>query len=76
MELLMRYILGAFLEVFRFWLFLLLNFILEKYIWYKSFSSDFALSNKKNFDWFRERQYGLIESGILPKTFASHIMNV
>jgi hypothetical protein len=47
MELLMRYILEAFLEVFRFWLFLLLTFILEKYVWYKSCSSDFALFNKK-----------------------------
>jgi hypothetical protein len=61
----------TFLEVFDFWLFLLLSFVLEKYVWYKSCSSDFALSNKKKFDWFREWQYGLTESDICPKTFAS-----
>ncbi len=28
---------------------------------------------KKKLDWFREWQYGLTESDIFPKTFASHI---
>jgi hypothetical protein len=37
----------AFLEVFGFWLFLLLKFVLEKNVWYKICSSDIALSNKK-----------------------------
>jgi len=38
----------TFLEVFGFWIFLLLRFVLEKYFWYKICSSDFVLSNKKN----------------------------
>jgi hypothetical protein len=63
----------TFLEVFGFWLFLLLRFVLGKYVWYKICSSDFALSNKKKFHWFRGRQCGLTESDIFAKTFASHV---
>jgi hypothetical protein len=61
----------TFLEVFGFLLFLFLRFILEKYVWYKTCSSDFALSNNKKFDWFRSRQDGVTELDIYPKTFAS-----
>jgi hypothetical protein len=65
----------TFLEVFGFWLFLLLRFVLDKYVWYKVCTSDIALSNKKKFNWFRSWQYGLIESDICAKTFAPHVIN-
>jgi hypothetical protein len=64
----------TFLEVFGFWLFLLLRFVLDKYVWYKVCTSDIALSNKKKFNWFRSWQYGLIESDICAKTFAPHVI--
>jgi hypothetical protein len=59
----------TFLEAFGFSLFFLLSFVLEKYVWYKICSSDFALSNKKKFDLFIEWQYGLTESDIYSKDF-------
>ncbi len=59
--------------VFGFWLFLLLRFVLEKYVWYKICSLDLALSNKKKFDGFRCRQYGIAKLDIIPKTFATYI---
>ena len=64
-----------FLEMFGFWFFLLLRFILEKYVSYKTCSSDFALSNKKKFGWFQSRQNRLRELDIFPKTFASYIIS-
>jgi hypothetical protein len=42
---------NTFLEMSSFGLFLLFRDVLEKYVWYKSCSSDFALSNKKKFYW-------------------------
>ena len=64
----------SFLEVFAFLLFLLLRIVLEKYVWYKSCSSNFALSNKKKFDRFRSKQDGLRQFDICPKTFAPHVI--
>jgi hypothetical protein len=61
----------TFLEVFNVCLFFLITFVLDKYVRYKLCSSDIPLSNKKKFDWFTSRQYGLIGFGIFPKTFAS-----
>ncbi len=58
-----------FLGVFGFWLFLLLRSVLKKYVWYKICSSDFALSNKKKFDWFICWQDGLIEFDFFSKDF-------
>ena len=63
-----------FLEVFGFWLFLLLRFVLEKCVWYKICSSDFALSNKKKLDWFRSRRDGLRQFDICAKTFAPQVI--
>ena len=54
----------TFLEVFGFCLFLLLRFILEKYVWYKICSSDFALYNKKNIaNQFLELYKNIIDKG-------------
>jgi hypothetical protein len=66
----------TFLEVFNICLFFILPFVLEKYVKYKLCSSDIPLSNKKKFDWFTSRQYGLIEFDIFPKTFASLVKSV
>ena len=64
----------TFLGVFGFSLFLLLTFVLEKYVRYKSCSSGFVLSSKTKFYWFRGQQCGLIDTNIFAKTCASHVM--
>jgi hypothetical protein len=61
------------LGVFGFSLFLLLTFVLEKYVRYKSCSSGFALYSKKIY-WFRGQQCGLTDTNIFAKTCASHVM--
>jgi len=63
-----------FLVVFGFWLFLALTYVLEKYVCYKICSSEHALSNKKKLSQLSTCQYRLIESDILPKTFATFII--
>ena len=62
-----------FSEILGFGLFFFSDLFWKKYVWYKMCSSDFALYNKKKFDWFRSWQDSLTEFNIFPKTFAPYI---